>query len=106
MNRKLAISNPKHDTRTIVLFFEDETTQEFDAVIGADGMFSTGRSYVLQESGDKHVASPASFWDCRTLVPLEKAKAVLGAELFEVDRQCGCVGDGAFVRASFFVDRT
>ncbi|KAI0100099.1 salicylate hydroxylase [Nemania sp. FL0031] len=80
--------------------FTDGTTVLFDAVIGADGIFSTVRDYILrdvQDTKDDCKASPAGFWDCRNLVPFEKAKAALGEELFKLDRQYGWVSDGAFI---------
>lgn len=105
-NKKLAKMDLKHGTGAIEVTFHDGTTSESDVIIGADGIFSTVRSHVLQDSTNEFAASPAGFWDCRTLVPFEKAKAILGAERFEVDRQCGYIGDGAFVMHDVLEDRT
>ncbi|KAI1169852.1 salicylate hydroxylase [Nemania sp. FL0916] len=96
-NKKLASINPVPGSHLIRVTFEDGTTDEFDGVIGADGIFSSVRSYVLQGDAKLYAATPAGFWDCRTLVSMKKAKDVLGDELFEVDRQCGWVGDGGFM---------
>ncbi|GAW17103.1 hypothetical protein ANO14919_065530 [Xylariales sp. No.14919] len=73
--------------------FEDGTNEHFDAVIGADGIFSSVRDHVL--GGKEHAASPAGWWDCRHLVPFEKAREALGEESFKVDRQYAWLGDGA-----------
>ncbi|KAI1769263.1 salicylate hydroxylase [Hypoxylon sp. FL1150] len=88
--------------------FQDGSTYHFDAVIGADGIFSTVRDHVLQGLGiDKQNSpSPAGFWDCRNVVPLEKAKATLGEKYFDVDRQYGWVGNDAFVRHDILEDKT
>lgn len=102
-NKKLASINEREniDARgSIEVNFTDGTTTYFDAVVGADGIFSTVRDYVLREFEDKkgeYRASPAGFWDCRHLVSLEKAKAALGEQYFELDRQYGWVNDGAFI---------
>ncbi|RYP66706.1 hypothetical protein DL771_007639 [Monosporascus sp. 5C6A] len=90
----------------VEVIFEDGTVDKFDAVIGADGIFGSVRSYVLQDKVDQFAASPAGFWDCRNLVPLERAKAVLGKELFEQDRQYGWVGDGGFLMHDVLENRT
>uniref|UniRef100_A0A8H7K438 FAD-binding domain-containing protein n=1 Tax=Bionectria ochroleuca TaxID=29856 RepID=A0A8H7K438_BIOOC len=81
----------------VKVYFADGTDYEFDAVIGADGVFSTVRDLVLSDESKQYSASPAGFWDCRVLVPFEKAKMVLGEELFKLDRQYGWAGDGAFI---------
>ncbi|RYP35056.1 hypothetical protein DL767_003961 [Monosporascus sp. MG133] len=99
-NKKLAAINRIPDMDAVEVVFEDGTVERFDAVIGADGIFGSVRSYVLQDDADQFAASPAGFWDCRNLVPLERAKAVLGEELFELDRQYGWVGDGGFLTLS------
>lgn len=74
--------------------FQDGTVKKFDGVVGADGVFSSVRKYVLEDAAE-WVASPSGFWDSRNLVPFEKAQACLGREYFEVDRQYGWIGDGA-----------
>ncbi|KAI0189055.1 FAD/NAD(P)-binding domain-containing protein [Astrocystis sublimbata] len=79
----------------VVVAFEDGTSAHFDAVVGADGIFSSVRKYLFIEEWEEHAASPAGWWDCRRLVPFEKAKEVLGEESFKVDRQYAWLGDGA-----------
>lgn len=103
-NKKLS----KIDTsdENIRLTFEDGSVDNFDAVIGADGIFSTIRQHVLQDTEGKYVASPAGFWDSRNLVPFDKAKSVLGEEYFELDRQYGWVGPGALIMHDILENRT
>ena len=86
--------------------FEDGSEAHFDAVIGADGIFSTVRNHVLGEQWEKHTASPAGFWDCRVLVPFEKAKEALGEKSFEVDRQYAWLGEGAAMLHGLVENRT
>lgn len=83
-------------TNDVEITFEDGTIVHFDAVIGADGIFSTVRKHVLQ-SVEQHNASPVGSWECRNLVPIEKAKAVLGEESFQVEREYCWAGAGAFM---------
>jgi salicylate hydroxylase len=91
------LTSLKQTPSGVEIAFADGTAARFDAVIGADGIFSTVRNHVLQESATKHAASSAGWWDCRNLVPAEKARAVLGEEPFEVDREYFWAKDGAFM---------
>ncbi|KAI0834446.1 FAD/NAD(P)-binding domain-containing protein [Hypoxylon sp. FL0890] len=93
-NKKLTTISPAAEC--VRISFEDGSMYTYDAVIGADGIFSNIRKYT---------ASPASFWDSRILVPYEKAKSRLGAEYFELDRQFGWVGDGAFIMHDILENR-
>ncbi|KAI0549717.1 salicylate hydroxylase [Xylaria curta] len=97
VNKKLSKLSESSDG--VEVNFTDGTTMLYDAVIGADGIFSTVRDYVLRDVSTKYncKASPAGFWDCRNLVSFENAKAALGEELFKLDRQYGWVSDGAFI---------
>ncbi|TQV97903.1 salicylate hydroxylase protein [Cordyceps javanica] len=81
----------------LVLTFSDGATETFDAIIGADGIFGSVRKHVLQDAASVHTATPAGFWDCRYLVPFEKAKEKLGSQYFAEHRQYGWCGDGAFI---------
>ncbi|KAK8124243.1 uncharacterized protein PG998_000002 [Apiospora kogelbergensis] len=86
--------------------FEDGTVTQFDAVIGADGIFSSVRNHVIGDEAQKHAASPAGWWDIRHLVPFEKARAALGDESFKVDRQYAWLGDGAAMLHGIVENRT
>ncbi|KAI1758264.1 salicylate hydroxylase [Xylaria castorea] len=108
-NKRLVGIDTSNLSARIEVEFEDGTKDHFDAVIGADGIFSSVRKYVLQEKAEQYTASPAGFWDCRNLVLLDKAIEALGETYFEVDRQWyvlkvpilhawnDWVGDGAFL---------
>ncbi|KAF3068399.1 Salicylate hydroxylase [Daldinia childiae] len=87
--------------------FEDGTKGQFDAVIGADGIFGNVRKYVLGDTvADKYAAKPSGFWDIRVLQPYEKAKALLGEENFELDRQYVWIGGGSCILHDVLEDRT
>ncbi|KAJ6781400.1 hypothetical protein PWT90_02237 [Aphanocladium album] len=94
-NKKLQSINLA-ESKTRVEFC-DGTAETFDAVIGADGIFGSVRKHVLQDAATEHAATPVGFWDCRYLVPYEKAKEKLGVQYFDVHRQYGWCGDGAFI---------
>ncbi|KAK3989418.1 hypothetical protein QBC44DRAFT_350634 [Cladorrhinum sp. PSN332] len=104
-SKKLA-NIAENEDGTLSVSFEDGTTSNLDAVIGADGIFSSVRAHVLGDSAAEHAASPAGFWDCRVMVPYEKAKATLGAQYFDQDRQYGWIGDQAFVMHDIAESRT
>ncbi|KAK6956724.1 hypothetical protein Daesc_002004 [Daldinia eschscholtzii] len=105
-NKKLTTINPKESE--VEITFQDGTVYQFDAVIGADGIFSTVREHVLQgvATDEQLHPSPAGFWDCRNVVPFEKAKGTLGEKYFEVDRQHSWVGEGAFIMHDVLENRT
>lgn len=86
--------------------FPDGQDETFHAVVGADGIFSSVRRYVLQETADNDGPSPAGFWDCRNVVPFEKARDTLGAQYLEKDRQYGWAGNGAFIMHDVLENRT
>lgn len=48
----------------VTVNFDDGTDAHFDAVIGADGIFSSVRNHVVGEEPEKYAASPAGWWDC------------------------------------------
>ncbi|KAI2637704.1 salicylate hydroxylase [Hypomontagnella submonticulosa] len=85
--------------------FRDGSTDQFDAIIGADGIFSRVRKHVVGSAAE-YQASPSGFWDCRLLVPREKACAIFGEEYFELDREYGWIGDNSFILHDILENRT
>ena len=62
----------------VVIHFKDSTTATSDAVIGADGIHSTVRAYLLgQEAANPVFAGSVSY---RALVPMDEAVEKLGEE--------------------------
>ncbi|KAI1147678.1 salicylate hydroxylase [Nemania diffusa] len=105
-NKQLVTINS--EASRLELVFQDDTKYEFDAVIGADGIFSFVRRYIFRDtaSAEDYGPSPAGFWDCRNLVPFDKAKSTLGEELFESDRRYSWIGDGAFIMHDVLENRS
>lgn len=107
VNKKLTSLSETHDGASAT--FADGAVEQFDAVIGADGIFGFVRNYVLQDKDNKYGPSPAEFWDNRALVPIEKARVIIGNKHFsvdEVDCQHGWIGDGAFLLYDIFENQT
>lgn len=67
----------------LVLHFKDGTTAEVDAVIGADGVHSHTRDYVLKDKSNKDKCQPeySGAVAYRNLVPMEKVIQAVGAEI-------------------------
>lgn len=84
---------------SLTLYFTDGTTHECDILIGADGIHSTVRKFVLGE--DDPAASPqnSGAWLIMTLQPFDKAQASLGKELVDLEdaREYGWAGRAAFL---------
>ena len=66
---------------TVRLFFEDGTTAEADAVVGCDGVRSRVRQFVLETDDVLDGLSFTGKYVYRGLIPMAKAKAVLGEDL-------------------------
>jgi salicylate hydroxylase len=81
----------------IELRFQDGSVERADALIGADGIFGFVRRYVLGANDATTEPAYAGWWDCRNLVPIEKAREKLGERYFVENRQYGWVGDGGFI---------
>lgn len=91
-NKKLCKIEPQDDS--VRLTFEDGHSDTFDAVIGADGIFSFVRKHVIGSDADK--PTPAGFWNCVTVVPMELAREKLGDKPFENHIQWARGGGGAY----------
>jgi len=94
--KAIQIDDACYPDQQIAIRFDDGTVFHADAVIGADGVRGYVRGHIL---GKNHPAVPAKrarFWDARSLMPMQKAKELIGEEYFRVDRQYGWVGDGGF----------
>lgn len=67
---------------SLVLHFKDDMTAEADAVIGADGIHSHVRDYILSPEGQKrYTPTHSGATAYRNLIPMEKAVEALGAEV-------------------------
>jgi salicylate hydroxylase len=102
-NKKL-VSIAEQD-KQLLLRFEDGSTAVVDALIGADGIFGFVRSYVLEDDHEAVKPVAAGWAAVRNLVPFDKARDTLGAELFEEDRQYGWIGEGGLMMHDVLSDR-
>jgi salicylate hydroxylase len=66
------------ENNALLFYFKDGTTFETDAVIGADVARGHVGEYVLGKEHPAVTAKIAGFWDARALVPIQKAKELLG----------------------------
>lgn len=85
------------DNSEIVLFFRDGSHERVDALIGADGVHGYVREYVLGAGNPVLKPTFGGFWDCRSLVPIERAKELLGEKYFKEARQYAWSGEGGFI---------
>lgn len=65
-NKKLIRINSTTDG--VEIAFEDGSAHIIDAVVGADGIFSSVRDYVLQDAAEECAASPAGFVGVHVIV--------------------------------------
>ena len=81
----------------IELRFQDGSVEHADALIVADGIFGFVQKYVLGANDAAMEPVYAGWWNCRNLVPIEKAKEKLAKGYLVGNRQYGWVGDGGFI---------
>ena len=82
---------------SLVLHFEDGTSETAGGLIAADGIHSIVRNHILGNQNPAASPAFAGWWDCRNLVPFDKAKSRLGEQCFQEARQYCWVGDGTFI---------
>ncbi|KAI1258850.1 salicylate hydroxylase [Xylariaceae sp. FL1019] len=90
-NMRLTRMDP--DAIGATLTFDNGTMSHFDAVIGADGINSFVRGYVVSEQ--EHRSSPAGFWDHLAFVPVEHIRGKMEDELLKPGQQYAFAADGA-----------
>lgn len=84
---------------SLTVYFADGTTHECDILIGADGIHSIVRNFVLGENDPAASPQNSGAWFLMTLQPFEKAQASLGKELVSLKdaREYGWAGRAAFL---------
>ncbi|KAI1778775.1 FAD/NAD(P)-binding domain-containing protein [Hypoxylon cercidicola] len=78
-NKELITLSQKDDGK-VSLGFKDGTVEEADLVVGCDGINSRVRRLMLGESNPASYPSYTNKYCYRALVPMDKAREVLGAE--------------------------
>jgi salicylate hydroxylase len=87
--KRLARIEEKQD-RKVTLHFEDGSEASADCLIGADGIHSKARSYLLGEDHPATAAKDQGWILFRRLVPMEEARQSLdGTLLTKVPIYCG-----------------
>lgn len=100
----MKLSSIRHQGAGLSLSFHNGHVEYFDAVVGADGIFGSVRQHVVEQQ--ECAPSRVGFWDCRNLVPYDKAVSTLGSQHLDVDRQNIWLGDGAVILHDVLENRT
>ncbi|KAI9666324.1 MAG: hypothetical protein M1821_004259 [Bathelium mastoideum] len=104
-NKKLIAVDYTQDYN-LLLRFEDGSTVEVDALVGADGLFGFVRAHVLGADHEAVQPIAAGWAGVHNLVPFSKACDKLGADLFKKDRQYGWIGnEGLMMPATLLLDQ-
>lgn len=84
---------------SLTIYFTDRTTHECDILIGADGIHSIVRKFVLGENDPAASPRNTGAWFLMTLQPFDKAQESLGKELVDLEdaREYGWAGRAAFL---------
>lgn len=84
---------------SLTVYFTDGTTHECDVLIGADGIHSIVRKFVLGENDAAASPQNSGAWFLMTLQPFDKAQASLGKDLVDLEdaREYGWAGRAAFL---------
>lgn len=84
---------------SVTVHFTDGTTYECDILIGADGIHSIVRKFVLGQNDAAASPQNSGAWFLMTLQPFDKAQASLGKDLVDLEdaREYGWAGRAAFL---------
>jgi len=84
---------------SITLHFTDGTTHECDVLIGADGIRSTVRKFVLGEDDPAAFPRNTGSWAIMTLKPYAEAQASIGKGLVNIEdaREYMWIGNNAYL---------
>ncbi|KAK4508757.1 hypothetical protein PRZ48_002496 [Zasmidium cellare] len=96
-NKRLAkIEQADH---SVVLTFDNGSMHECDVLIGAGGIGSFVRKYVLGEDDPAVKPQLTGWYSIRAMVPYEQAREVLGPDLIDLDRprEVAWLGDGTWI---------
>lgn len=86
----------------VLLHFTNGTTHECDVLIGADGIHSTVRKFILGEDDPATSPRNSGAWAVMALKPAAQAKASFGSGPLEEAREYSWLGDGAFLMHNMF----
>ncbi|KAI0853709.1 salicylate hydroxylase [Daldinia vernicosa] len=91
---------------SLTCHFTDGTTHECDILIDADGIHSAVRKFIFGENNAAAVPRSSGSWFLMTLQPFDKARAILGKELVDMEnaREYGWVGQNTFLMHNILSD--
>lgn len=95
-SKKLQKIEQDKATGLVTLHFADGTTHECDVLIGADGIHSSVRKYVLGPEDPCAAPVPSGYWFILALRPYEEVAALLGKTHLD-SGEVAWVGDGAVI---------
>lgn len=101
-SKKLKAIDKNCSEETILLHFTDGTTHECDILVGADGIHSIVRRFILGEEDPAASPRNTGAWTVMALKPAAQAKASFGDGPLEEAREYSWVGDGVFVMHNMF----
>ena len=87
------------DEGPVVLHFTDGTKHECDILVGADGIHSRVRQFILGDSDPAAAPVPAGWWVVQVLKPYAEVEALLTTSHIDVNSpgEVGWLGDGALI---------
>ncbi|KAI0976018.1 hypothetical protein F4678DRAFT_456346 [Xylaria arbuscula] len=90
----------------ITLHFADGTTHECDILVGADGIRSTVRKFILGENDPAASPRNSGAWALMTLPPYAKARASIGQEFIDSEdaREHFWIGNGSYLMHNVLSD--
>ncbi|KAK4677533.1 hypothetical protein QC764_404510 [Podospora pseudoanserina] len=98
-SKKLSNITTDADSDEVTMHFTDGTVHKTDILIGADGIHSTVRKFILGEDDPASAPRNTGVWTAMTLQPYDQARASIGTEAVNLDSpfEHSWIGKGSFV---------
>ena len=96
-SKRLSKVDRQTNDGSIILHFTDETTHKCDILIGADGIRSTVRKFVLGDNEPTALPRNTGYWAVMAVKSYEEAQPSFGKDLdAEEPREIGWIGGNTF----------
>lgn len=98
-SKKLLEINQTDEDQPLTLRFSDKSEHTCDVLVGADGIHSTVRKYILGDSDPAASPVSAGWWAAMTLRPYEEVAALVGKQYMDMMHpgEVARIGDGAVI---------